>query len=155
MNLKIISGGQTGVDRAALDAARELGVEAGGWCPEARKAEDGTIPGEYPVQVLPGAGYRQRTRRNVIDSDGTLIVYFRYLSGGTQETLVCCLAESRPYLLLDGEEVSPERGGERVRAFVSEKRVAVLNVAGPRASGEERAYEYTRSVLRAALQDRP
>ena len=75
--MKIVSGGQTGVDRAALDAALERGVEAGGWCPEGRVAEDGVIPEQYPVKELPKAGYLQRTKRNVIDSDGTAIFVFR------------------------------------------------------------------------------
>ena len=86
--MKIVSGGQTGVDRAALDASLESGVEAGGWCPEGRKAEDGTIPEKYPVKELPKAGYRQRTKRNVIYSDETAIIYFGYPTGGTEQTIV-------------------------------------------------------------------
>ena len=82
----IVSGGQTGVDRAALDAALAMGVEAGGWCPEGRTAEDGIIPDRYPVIGLPGAGYPERTRQNVIDSDGTLIIYFGFPAGGTELT---------------------------------------------------------------------
>ena len=71
--LRIISGGQTRVDRRALDAALDAGTDCGGWCPQDRKAEDGPIRGRYPVVELPGAGYRKRTRQNVIDSDGTLV----------------------------------------------------------------------------------
>jgi hypothetical protein len=72
--IKIISGGQTGVDRGALDAALAVKFPCGGWCPADRRAEDGSIPGRYPLTPLPGGGYRERTRQNVIDSDGTATV---------------------------------------------------------------------------------
>ncbi len=99
--LKIVSGGQTGVDRGALDAALESAEQCGGWCPEGRKAEDGVIPESYPVQELKGGGYRKRTRKNVQDSDGTVIIYFGQLIGGTEQTLRYCLDEKKPYLLLN------------------------------------------------------
>ena len=147
MELKIVSGAQTGVDRAALDAAMDAGIAAGGWCPEGRKAEDGVIPDKYPVEVLPGAGYKQRTRKNVIDSDATLVIYFGYLSGGTEQTVVICIREKKPYLLVDAQELSIERAAERIKEFVKYKEISTLNVAGPRASGEPDAYLYTRRVL--------
>ena len=101
MPIKIVSGAQTGVDRAALDAALECAVALGGWCPAGRLAEDGVIPSRYPVEELPRAGYRQRTKRNVVDSDGTVIIYFGYPSGGTEQTLVFCIKEKQPYVLID------------------------------------------------------
>src|SRR5256885_2018978 len=77
MKIRIVSGGQTGADRAALDAAMEACVECGGWCPAGRMAEDGVIPDRYPVIELPeGGGYEQRTLRNVLDSDATVILSF-------------------------------------------------------------------------------
>src|SRR3990167_2671567 len=79
-------GGQTGVDRAALDVALELGILCGGWCPNGRKAEDGAIPARYPLQELPSGGYRQRTKRNVRESDGTLILFRNELTGGSAFT---------------------------------------------------------------------
>lgn len=145
--MKIVSGGQSGVDRAALDAALEIGIECGGWCPEDRKADDGRIPDRYPLQELAGGGYRQRTRRNVLDSDGTLIVYFSQPEGGTEETLGFCMREKKPYLLIDAKEISVERGAQRVAQFVQTNRIAVLNVAGPSAGREPRAYQYVRDVM--------
>jgi hypothetical protein len=145
--LKIISGAQTGVDRAALDAAMTCGIKVGGWCPQERIAEDGVIADRYPVTELANAGYSERTLQNVIDSDGTLIIYFAYLSGGTEETLGFCIAQSKPYLLIDGEELSTQRASQRLRRFIEDKAIAILNVAGPRASGEARAYDYTNDVI--------
>ncbi len=84
---KIISGGQTGVDRAALDVAIELELPCGGWCPRGRLAEDGTVPDRYPLQETRSAEYAERTERNVIDSDGTLIIATRPLTGGTALTV--------------------------------------------------------------------
>lgn len=149
--LKIISGAQTGADRAALDAAMACGIDVGGWCPQGRIAEDGVIDATYPVTELPGAGYRERTLQNVIDSDGTLIVYFGYPSGGTQQTLGSCITQGKPYLLIDGEELSTQRASRRLRRFIEDKNIAVLNVAGPRASGEPRVYDYTKDLLQQAL----
>jgi hypothetical protein len=149
--LKIVSGAQTGVDRAALDAAMACGVKAGGWCPQDRIAEDGVIADSYPVTELANAGYSERTLQNVIDSDGTLIIYFAYLSGGTEQTLGFCIAQSKPYLLIDGEELSTQRASHRLSRFIEDKAIDVLNVAGPRASGEARAYDYTKDVIQRML----
>jgi len=116
--LQIISGAQTGVDRAALDAALESNECCGGWCPEGRKVEDGVIPARYPVKALNGKSYRQRTRKNVHESDGTVIIYFGVLRGGTEQTLYFCMNERKPYLLIDRQEVKPERAAERINAFL-------------------------------------
>ena len=99
--LKVISGGQTGVDRGALDAALALQVECGGWCPEGRLAEDGTIPKRYPVMELANAGYVERTARNVADSDGTLIISNGVPLGGTRETVDRCIEMRKPHLIID------------------------------------------------------
>src|SRR5450631_3978490 len=98
---KIVSGGQTGVDRGALDAALAAGFPCGGWCPADRRAEDGPIPQRYPLTPLPGAGYRQRTQQNLIDSDGTAILFYGTLSGGTKLTRDSCVREKKPFVVLD------------------------------------------------------
>jgi hypothetical protein len=149
--LKIVSGGQTGVDRAALDAALQSGIKCGGWCPEGRLAEDGTLPPHYPLSELKGAGYKKRTLQNVIDSDGTVIIYFDTLSDGTEQTLLFCLNLKKPYLLIDATELSPERAVERIHKFVAGNSINTLNIAGPRANGEALAYAYTLKVMTCYL----
>jgi hypothetical protein len=147
--IKIVSGGQTGVDRAALDAALETGTDCGGWCPEGRLAEDGAIPPRYPLAELKGSGYKERTKQNVLDSDGTAIIFFGAPTGGTEQTLRFCLERKKPYLLIDAAELTPERAAERMLAFVAGHSIATLNVAGPRASEEASAYGYAyQAVMR-------
>ena len=148
--LKIVSGGQTGVDRAALDAALEAGFPCGGWCPRGRRAEDGSIPERYPLQEVDG-GYLARTERNVLDSDATLIIHFGPLSGGTLRTLEFCRKHGRPCLQVDGEKLNPAEASEQVLAFLESRDVQVLNVAGPRASGDARAWPFAHDLLSRVL----
>jgi hypothetical protein len=151
--VKIVSGAQTGVDRAALDAALEMGVKTGGWCPEGRIAEDGLIPERYLVKVLPKAGYRQRTKKNVVDSDGTAIIYFEYPSGGTEQTILFCIKERSPYALIDGHELTTEQATRKIIRFIEKNNILTLNVAGPRESGEARGYEYAKNTILGTLQN--
>jgi len=116
--LKVISGGQTGVDRGALDAAIELGVECGGWCPTGRLAEDGLIPERYPVVELGNGGYAERTAQNVADSDATLIISNGKPIGGTRETMERCVEVKKPYLLLDHLLVTIDDGVELAFEFI-------------------------------------
>jgi hypothetical protein len=147
--IKIVSGGQSGVDRAALDAALETGTDCGGWCPEGRLAEDDAIPPRYPLAELKDAGYQERTEQNVVDSDGTAIIFFGAPTGGTEQTLRFCRDRKKPYLLIDATELTPERAAERMLAFVAGHSIATLNVAGPRASEEASAYGYAyQAVMR-------
>lgn len=150
--LKIVSGAQTGVDRAALDTAIRAKVDCGGWCPDGREAEDGTIPTHYPVRELRDGGYTERTRKNVQDSDGTVIIYFGRLSGGTEATLRFCLEQKKPYLLLDGREIESSRAAERILEFQAQLPGSALNFAGPRASKEPQAYDYTAKALARFLE---
>ena len=116
--LKVISGGQTGVDRGALDAALALEVECGGWCPAGRLAEDGEIPKHYPVVELANAGYAERTARNVADSDSTLIISNGEPVGGTRETVDRCLEMRKPHLIIDCASMSVEEMIEAATKFV-------------------------------------
>lgn len=159
---RIVSGGQTGVDRGALDGALNAGLSCGGWCPEGRIAEDGTIPLLYPVTELPGAGYRQRTRQNVLDSDGTLVIHFGPLTGGTRETVRFCEQLGKPVLVVDGEEIDAKSTASQTVSFLSTHSIKVLNVAGPRESSQSGAHDYAKTVvqilaqrLRTHLRDRP
>jgi hypothetical protein len=149
--LIIISGGQTGVDRGALDAALELGTACGGWCPEERRADDGRIPDRYPLLELTDGGYSERTRKNVHDSDGTLILHLGPLSGGTQLTLDTCRDLGKPVLRLDAAGVSPEEGAALARAFIATHGIRRLNVAGPRESHWPGAHACSHAVIRALL----
>ena len=128
---RIVSGGQTGVDRGALDAAIELGLEHGGWCPRGRLAEDGAIPARYQLAETSAAEYWVRTERNVVDSDGTLILYRGALSGGTELTIRMARKHKKPHLLLD-LAAAPDPAA--ARDWIRQHRIAVLNVAGPRES---------------------
>ena len=149
--MKIISGGQTGVDRAALDAARESRVAAGGWCPEGRLSEDGTIPDEYPVIELASAGYNERSRQNVIDSDGTAVIYFSNPTGGTKQTIDFCIQEQKPYALIDAKVLTVEQAINKIQEFIDLYTISILNVAGPRASEEPVAYAYARKTIKGVL----
>ncbi len=146
-HLRIVSGGQTGADRGALDAALEAGIPCGGWCPEGRLAEDGRIVDRYPLTELPGGGYRERTRQNVIDSDATLIIHFGRVEGGTLLTQRYCEELGKPYLLVEATHTPVADAAERVAGFLAEKAVMTLNVAGPRASKAPDAAEFTRTLI--------
>ncbi|MCI0747234.1 MAG: putative molybdenum carrier protein [Verrucomicrobia subdivision 3 bacterium] len=132
--MTIIAGGQTGVDRAALDFAIQYGIEHGGWCPAGRWAEDATIPMQYRLRETESGDPAERTEQNVIDSDATVIIAReRSLSGGTRLTEKCCEGHNKPLLvLLESDGVA--EAARQLRTFVSENAVMVLNVAGPRES---------------------
>ncbi len=128
---RIISGGQSGVDRAALDAALTAGLATGGWCPKGRKAEDGRIPDRYPLTETPSPRYEQRTRWNVRDSDATLILSPEPLTGGTAYTREVCIRLHKPWFVADPQAPDAEVA---VRDWLQRVRPATLNVAGPRES---------------------
>jgi hypothetical protein len=145
---KIVSGGQTGVDRAALDVALELGLPCGGYCPRGRRAEDGRIPPRYPLQELPSREYPPRTARNVRDSDGTLILHRRGLSGGTALTLRLAREKRRPHLAID---LAARPDATSVRAWIEAQGIRVLNVAGPRESEAPGIHDAAAALLRCVL----
>jgi hypothetical protein len=147
--VKIISGGQTGVDRAALDIALKHGIESGGWCPAGRLDEIGRIPDRYPLKELENGGFAERTLRNVKDSDGTIVIYPGKLSGGTEQTVRFCVEHRRPHELIDAFNVSTEKAAQLIAGFVYENKIDILNVAGPRHSEWTEGYDYTTSALEA------
>ena len=147
---RVISGGQTGVDRAALEVALALGLPCGGWCPKGRWAEDGTLDPRYPLQETPSEEYAERTEWNVRDSDGTLILARAALSGGTAQTAAYAKRLDKPCLVLD--PMQPESGAAFKR-WISAHHIRVLNVAGPRESHapgiQAQAAEFLRNVFTA------
>jgi len=145
---KIISGGQTGVDRAALDAARAQNLAVGGWCPKGRRAEDGSIPSVYPLKEAPSAAYQQRTSWNVRDSDGTLLLTRGALEGGTAFTKSEADERGRPVLHVSTSHSEPV---PTIRAWVTEYDIETLNVAGPRASEEPGIYDDAYAIVRSLL----
>ena len=143
----IISGAQTGADRAALDWAIEHGIPHGGWCPKGRLAEDGPIDLRYQLQETPSKGYSQRTEWNVRDSDGTVIFSIApALTGGSKQTFNFAMKQQKPLFLISdqGGQASPET---ELLHFIRVNTIRVLNVAGPRASKEPEIASFVREVL--------
>ena len=149
--LKIISGGQTGVDRAALDVALRHGIECGGWCPAGRLDEFGRIPDHYPIQELQRGGFNERTLQNVKDSHGTVVVYSDHLRGGTAQTVNFCLELKRPHELIDVSKISTEGAAKLIGDFVDKNKISILNVAGPRQSEWPEGYAYAFRALSVFL----
>lgn len=132
---RVISGGQTGVDRAALDAALDLGIPVGGFCPKGRLAEDGVIPAHYPLAELATESYPARTSKNIEHSDGTLLLFLGiigYGSRGSQLAVRLCRERSKPLCKMD---LGRQPCAETVRRWIEIYSVSVLNVAGNRESG--------------------
>lgn len=152
---KIISGGQTGADQAGLDAAIELGIPHGGWCPLGRRSEDGPIPLKYSLKETLSDYYRDRTTRNVQDSDGTVI----FIDGsidkepGSALTLNLCKMDERPNLLVNLSIDSIESAAKLVRTFVSHYEIKTLNVAGSRASASPGIGPKVFQVLKLAFSE--
>ena len=144
----IVSGGQTGVDRGALDAAIAAGIPHGGWCPRGRLAEDGPIAAQYQLRETRSAKYSIRTRKNVLDSDATLILCRGPLTGGTDLTYRLAQHHAKPCLVVDLQQ---DPDAAEVRRWIEAHRVGVLNVAGPRESSHpgiaEQAYRFLLRVL--------
>ncbi len=149
MFTRIISGGQTGVDRAALDVALEAGLDCGGWCPQGRRAEDGLIPERYPLQETPWDGYPQRTEWNVRDGDGTLILTRGEPDRGTALTARLAKKKNKPSLIVD---LGMPWDVEAVRQWIEMHRIDTLNVAGPRESSSPGIGDEARRFLRQLLQ---
>lgn len=143
----IVSGGQTGADRAALDWAIRNDVPHGGWCPRGRKAEDGPLDVKYLLQETRSSGYLQRTRQNVVDSDGTLVVNLGKLEGGTLATVKLAASLGKPYLVLQLDSGVGDAESRQVLDWVARESLAILNIAGPRASKRPDIYSRTSALL--------
>lgn len=146
---RIISGGQTGADRGALDAAIELGIEHGGHCPAGRRAEDGRIPERFRLVETASADYAARTERNVLEADATLLVTRGAPSGGSALTAALARKHDRDLLHLDLAR-HPDPVGA-LREWLARRAIRCLNVAGPRESGCPGIAQDVRALLIAAL----
>ena len=141
---RIVSGGQTGVDQAALDAAIELGLAHGGWCPKGRISESGPIDAKYQLRELDSTDYVARTLQNVIDSDGTLILYRERLQGGTALTNRLAKEHAKPLMRVRIDRPIP------LDAFVRwllDNQIGVLNIAGPRGSSHPSLQEDAKQIV--------
>jgi hypothetical protein len=149
-SFEIISGGQTGADRASLDWAIANSVPHGGWCPKGRRAEDGPIDAKYQLQETPTSNYLQRTEWNVRDSDGTVIFSIsEHLSGGSLNTSEFAIKHRKPHLHLSA--AFKDNAAQQLITWMQQSNVRVLNIAGPRASKEPTVAEFVITTLDAAL----
>jgi hypothetical protein len=145
---KIISGGQTGVERAALDVALQQGIPCGGWCPKGRKAEDGILDARYPLKETSSSHYEVRIEANVIGADGTLILTEGKPTGGKAYTLQMAIKHKKPYLTVDlRQKARPSVAREWARIH----RIHILNVAGPRESQIPGIYAKAKLFLGAII----
>jgi hypothetical protein len=149
VTLRIVSGGQTGADRASLDFALARGWPRGGWCPHGRRTETGTLEARYQLRETPSDDYRQRTEWNVRDSDGTVIFSLApQLTGGSAATAECARHLGKPWLHLTP---ATPRAAHRLVEFVTVHGIKTLNVAGPRASEEPAVDVFVRRMLEEAF----
>ena len=153
---KIISGGQTGVDRAALDVGLEFGIPVGGYCPIGRRSEDGVIPDQYPLVETNTSNYGVSTEKNVIESDGTLVLNIGQLSSGTAYTIKMARRHKKPFLVV---QLDQETNSEAVLHWLVTNKIRVLNVAGPRESKipgiHRQALEFLRVLLAETHNEKP
>jgi len=149
--LKIISGGQTGADRAALDFAIARGIPHGGSCPLGRRAEDGVIDARYQLTETPEEKSVYRTRANVRDSDGTVVFTHGPLKGGSRVTADYAAKLEKPCLHLDLKSFEPPDAAEHLKEWIATNKIRILNVAGPRASHAPLLYDLVFRTLKAAF----
>ncbi len=149
---RIVSGGQTGVDRAALDFALQVGMACGGWIPKGRVAEDGAIPTRYPnLRETESDDPKIRTELNVRDSDGTLLITRGTPAGGSAFTIEAATHLGKPVLHIDLERESLDLASPRLTQWLQDVQPQILNVAGPRSSEDLEIYELTKTVLERAF----
>jgi hypothetical protein len=151
MIIKIISGGQTGADRAALDFAIDNNIPHGGWIPKGRITEGGQLPDKYHLQEMETASYDKRTEQNVIDSDGTVIVSHGDLTGGSALTQTFTIKHHKPRLHLDMDNTTIKEAADSLNNWIRKNNIKILNVAGSRTSKDNNIYHVTREILEAAF----
>ncbi len=140
-----------GVDQAALDVAIELDIPHGGWIPAGRKTDAGFLPSKYRLRELSGSDWPQVIERNVIDSDGTLIISRGELSGGPELTRKTAMRKERPWLHVDLNKVNAFEAAGAIQTWITKHDIDVLNVTGPRASDDSEIYKVTTVLLQAAF----
>jgi hypothetical protein len=154
---RIISGGETGVERAALDALiepvriRNPLATYGGWCPAGRKADDGTIPERYNLRELETGGREEAIERNLVEADGLLLVYFGGLKRFAEGALLRAIKWQKPYKLIEGSEIAPHRGAEIVRTWEWDHNIERLYVTGPSAREYSRGYDYALELINEVI----
>ena len=146
---KIISGGQTGADQAALDAAIKLGIPHGGWIPKGRLTEDGPLPAKYDLTEMPTQSYPERTQKNIRESDGTLILSHGMLTGGSEFTRKMALKYQKPMLHIDFTRTIPFEAAVVINNWMVDHDISILNVAGPRASTDPNIYRAAIDIIEA------
>lgn len=150
---KIISGGQTGVDRAGLDAAIALNIEHGGYVPKGRKAEDGQVPQKYHMEEMKKGGCPARTKKNIEASDGTVIFCQSRPSTGTKLTVDHAVQIKKPVLVLEIDAVSKQAAVGMIREWIARENIEVMNVAGPRQSSAPIVALMAKKILIEALSE--
>ena len=144
---RIVAGGQTGVDRAALDVAIKIGIPHGGWIPRGRLTESGVLPKKYHLKETSSSQYSVRTEKNVMDSDGTLILSHGPLTGGTDYTREMAIRHKKPWLHIDLDRIAAYQAVTTINNWIRQKKIQILNVAGPRASEDPTIYKNTLNIL--------
>ena len=147
MITKIITGGQTGADQAALDFAMQNGIPHGGWIPKGRKTENGILPDKYHLDEMPTASYPKRTEKNILDSDGTLIFSRGTLTGGSALTRKLAKQHNRPWLHVDLDKVTAREAVQMIAEWLDGNEIENLNVAGPRASKDPGIHDFVVDIF--------
>jgi hypothetical protein len=144
---RIVSGGQTGVDRAGLDVAIKLGIAHGGWIPRGRLTESGALPQKYHLKETSSSQYSERTEKNVVAAEGTLILSHGPLTGGSGYTRAMAIKHGRPWLHIDLDRMAAFHAATAINNWILQKEIEILNVAGPRASADPAIYRDTLNIL--------
>jgi hypothetical protein len=155
MAITIITGGQTGVDQGALEAALLEGIAVAGFCPEDRRDEHGPIPERYAAHLHPveRGGNLARTILNVAQADGTLLFYWQDIQEGTADTLRACLDYRKPFLPIDASVTNHSAAATAALAFTLRHSIIILNVAGPRITDWAEGFGFTRDVMTQVLRN--